>query len=52
VQDGLQLQRRYRDDLDVVEAIDAFWRLVAAARETWARQDRDNDEKLGNEDSG
>ena len=31
VQDGLQLQRRYRGDLDVVEAVDAFWRLVAAA---------------------
>lgn len=36
VQDGLQLQRRYRDDLDVVAAVDAFWRMVAAARVTWA----------------
>jgi AcrR family transcriptional regulator len=38
VQDGLQLQRRYRDDLDVVAAVDAFWRLVAAARRTWTQQ--------------
>lgn len=38
VQDGLQLQRRYRDDLDVVAAVDAYWRLVAAARMTWAEQ--------------
>jgi AcrR family transcriptional regulator len=38
VQDGLQLQRRYRDDLDVVEAVDAFWRLVAAARAHWSQQ--------------
>lgn len=38
VQDGLQLQRRYRDDLDVVAAVDAFWRLVAAARAHWSSQ--------------
>lgn len=37
VQDGLQLQRRYRDDLDTVAAVDAFWRLVAAARREWSR---------------
>lgn len=38
VQDGLQLQRRYRDDIDVVAAVDAFWRLVAAARAHWSQQ--------------
>ena len=38
VQDGLQLQRRYRDDLDVVDAVDAFWRRVAAARAHWSQQ--------------
>jgi AcrR family transcriptional regulator len=43
VQDGLQLQRRYRDDLDVVEAVDAFWRLVAAARAHWAQQSASED---------
>ncbi|GAA3870616.1 TetR/AcrR family transcriptional regulator [Tessaracoccus defluvii] len=32
VMDGLLLQRRYRDDLDVVAAVDAFWGLVSAAR--------------------
>lgn len=31
IQDGLQLQRRYRDDLEVGKTIDAFWRLVSAA---------------------
>ncbi len=36
IQDGLQIQRRYRDDLDVVEAVDAFWRLVRAALVAWA----------------
>lgn len=43
VQDGLQLQRRYRDDLDVVEAVDAFWRLVAAARAHWSQQPAPDD---------
>ncbi|MFD4987770.1 TetR/AcrR family transcriptional regulator [Streptomyces sp. NPDC058372] len=37
VLDGLLLQRRYRDDLDIVAAVDAFWRLVAAARHTWSQ---------------
>lgn len=32
IQDGLQLQHRYRDGLDVEEVVDAFWRLVNAAR--------------------
>ena len=32
VQDGLQIQRRYSEDLDVTDAIDAFWRLIALAR--------------------
>ena len=36
VMDGLQLQQRYRDDLDIVAAVDAFWRLVAAARRAWS----------------
>jgi len=36
VMDGLQLQQRYRDDLDIVAAVDAFWRLVAAARTAWS----------------
>lgn len=36
VQDGIQLQRHYLDDLDAVAAVDAFWRLVAAAQRTWA----------------
>ncbi|WP_087485804.1 TetR/AcrR family transcriptional regulator [Brachybacterium massiliense] len=35
VQDGLQIQRRYSEDLDVTEAIDAFWRIVSAASATW-----------------
>ncbi len=43
VQDGLQLQRRYRDDLDVVAAVDAFWQLVAAARAHWSRQSPPDD---------
>lgn len=38
VQDGLQLQRRYREDLDTETAMDAFWHLVAAARHAWAPQ--------------
>ena len=37
IMDGLQLQLRYRDDLDIVAAVDAFWQLVAAARNEWAR---------------
>ena len=44
VMDGLQLQRRYREDLDIVAAVDAFWRLVAAARITWSRSDDDKAE--------
>lgn len=32
LQDGLQIQRRYKPELDVVGTIDAFWQLVAAAR--------------------
>jgi AcrR family transcriptional regulator len=43
VQDGLQVQRRYREDLDVVEAVDAYWRLVAAARKTWEAETPDDD---------
>ncbi|KRF21822.1 TetR/AcrR family transcriptional regulator [Phycicoccus sp. Soil803] len=39
VQDGLQLQRRYREDLDAEAALDAFWHLVAAARHAWVIQD-------------
>lgn len=39
VQDGLQVQRRYSEDLDVTEAVDAFWRLVSAASATWRRPD-------------
>lgn len=45
IQDGLQIQRRFRDDLDVVAAVEAFWRLVAAARMTWARAADDADER-------
>lgn len=44
VMDGLQLQRRYREDLDIVAAVDAFWRLVAAARITWSCSDDDSAE--------
>lgn len=39
VQDGLQIQRRYSEDLDVTEAVDAFWRLVSTARATWREPD-------------
>jgi AcrR family transcriptional regulator len=51
VQDGLQLQRRYRDDLDVVEAVDAFWRLVAAARAHWSQHPtpQDSDRREGDD---
>lgn len=35
VQDGLQVQRRYAEDLDVTEAVDAFWRLVSTAHAAW-----------------
>ncbi|MET7896594.1 TetR/AcrR family transcriptional regulator [Streptomyces mirabilis] len=53
VQDGLQIQRRYRDDLDVVEAVDAFWRLVAAARAHWAQQSTSEDaDRRDGDDSG
>ena len=41
VMDGLQLQQRYREDLDIVAAVDAFWRLVAAARSAWAPSQQD-----------
>lgn len=37
VMDGLQIQRRYRPDLDPTAAVDAFWELVAAARSWWAQ---------------
>ncbi|AVV46770.1 TetR/AcrR family transcriptional regulator [Streptomyces sp. P3] len=50
VQDGLQLQRRYRDDLDVVEAVDAFWRLVAAARAHWSQHPAPEDSGRGDGD--
>lgn len=39
VQDGLQVQRRYREDVDVVEAMDAFWRLVSTARASWGGEE-------------
>jgi len=39
VQDGLQLQRRYRKDLDTEAAVDAFWQLVGTARRAWANDD-------------
>ncbi|ELP66209.1 MULTISPECIES: TetR/AcrR family transcriptional regulator [Streptomyces] len=51
LQDGLQIQRRYRDDLDVVEAIDAFWRLVAAARAHWVQQAASDDSNRRDDDS-
>lgn len=34
IQDGLQLQRHYREGLEVEEAIDTFWRLVDAVCRT------------------
>lgn len=43
VMDGLQIQRQYRPDLDGVEAVDAFWELVAAARSWWALEANDPD---------
>lgn len=41
VMDGLQVQLRYRDDVDAVEAVDAFWGMVAAARAWWAMHEAD-----------
>lgn len=41
VMDGLQIQRRYRPDLDGVAAVDAFWEMVAAARSWWALEAKD-----------
>lgn len=51
VQDGLQLQRRYRDDLDVVAAVDAFWQLVAAARTAWSQAPSDVSDRHDGDDS-
>ncbi len=34
IQDGLQVARPYKPDLDVVAVMDAFWQMVAAARES------------------
>ena len=51
VQDGLQLQRRYRDNLDVVAAVDAFWRLVAAARTAWSQPPAEGSGQRDRDDS-
>ncbi|MCI7457075.1 TetR/AcrR family transcriptional regulator [Actinomyces urogenitalis] len=40
IMDGLQIQHRYRPDLDVVGAVDAFWQLVDAARAWWSHEEQ------------